>query len=184
MHICVTLPLRVKSDRWQARPYTYPKIASTLLWRHNGHDGVSNHRPRDCLLNRLFRRIQRKHQSSATLACVWGIHRWSVNSPHKGPVTRKMFPFDGVIMWCAGIFRWRCYMVIWQPRYTDSGSCFVRLRLLRLFHGPCVTVKLLGYGAGWNILAGIYMAPWPIIDNIQRYQFTDFISSLLTSICL
>ena len=41
---------------------------------------------------------QRKHQSSASLAFVWGIHRGPVNSPHKGPVTRKMFPFDDVIM--------------------------------------------------------------------------------------
>ena len=41
---------------------------------------------------------QRKHQSSALLAFVCGIHRWPVNSPHKGPVTRKMFPFDDVIM--------------------------------------------------------------------------------------
>ena len=41
---------------------------------------------------------QRKHQSSASLAFVRGIHRWPVNSPHKGPVTRKMFPFDDVIM--------------------------------------------------------------------------------------
>ena len=41
---------------------------------------------------------QRKHQSSASLASVRGIHRWPVNSPHKGPVTRKMFPFDDVIM--------------------------------------------------------------------------------------
>ena len=40
---------------------------------------------------------QRKHQSSAWLAFVWGIHRWPVNSPHKGPVTWKMFPFDDVI---------------------------------------------------------------------------------------
>ena len=41
---------------------------------------------------------QRKHQSSASLAFVQGIHRWPVNSPHKGPVTRKMIPFDDVIM--------------------------------------------------------------------------------------
>ena len=41
---------------------------------------------------------QRKHQSSASLAFVRGIHRWPLNSPHKGPVTRKMFPFVGVIM--------------------------------------------------------------------------------------
>ena len=42
----------------------------------------------------------RKHQSSASLAFVRGIHRGPVNSPHKWPVTRKMFPFDDVIMQC------------------------------------------------------------------------------------
>ena len=47
---------------------------------------------------------QRKNQSSAWLAFVSGIHRWPVNSPHKGPVTRKMFPFDDVIMIKACIF--------------------------------------------------------------------------------
>ena len=41
---------------------------------------------------------QRKHQISASLAFVRGIHRVPVNSSHKGPVTRKMFPFDDVIM--------------------------------------------------------------------------------------
>ena len=41
---------------------------------------------------------QSKHQSSASLAFVGGIHRGPVNSPHKWPVTRKMFPFDDVIM--------------------------------------------------------------------------------------
>ena len=50
---------------------------------------------------------QRKHQSSAPLAFVSGIHRssgihrWPVNSPHKGPVTQKMLPFDDVI-WSGG----------------------------------------------------------------------------------
>ena len=38
------------------------------------------------------------YQSSASLAFVRGIHRWPVNSPHKRPVTRKIFPFDDVIM--------------------------------------------------------------------------------------
>ena len=41
---------------------------------------------------------QRKHQSSVSLAFVRGIHRWPVNSPHKGPVVQKMFPFDEIIM--------------------------------------------------------------------------------------
>ena len=46
-----------------------------------------------------------KHQSSASLAFVRGIHRWPVNSSHKWPVTRKMFPFDDVIMNC----KWLTY---------------------------------------------------------------------------
>ena len=46
---------------------------------------------------------QRKHRSSASLAIVRGIHRGPVNSPHKWPVTGKMFPFDDIIMViCSG----------------------------------------------------------------------------------
>ena len=41
---------------------------------------------------------QRKHQISASLAFVRGIHRGPVNSPHKWPATRKMFLFDDAIM--------------------------------------------------------------------------------------
>ena len=41
---------------------------------------------------------KRKHQSSTSLASVRGIHRWPVNSPHKLPVRRKMFPFYDVIV--------------------------------------------------------------------------------------
>ena len=39
----------------------------------------------------------------------WGIHRWSMNSPHKWLVTRKMFPFDYVIIYavyCHWYFKW------------------------------------------------------------------------------
>ena len=41
---------------------------------------------------------QSKHQSCESLAFVWGIHWGPLNSPHKWPVTRKMSPFDDVIM--------------------------------------------------------------------------------------
>ena len=41
---------------------------------------------------------QRKHQSSASLAFVRGIHRWPVNFPHKWPVTQEMFSYDDVTM--------------------------------------------------------------------------------------
>ena len=51
---------------------------------------------------------QRKHQSSTSLAFLRGIHRGPVNSPHKLPVTRKMLPFDDVIMRRI-IFHGRCF---------------------------------------------------------------------------
>ena len=60
---------------------------------------------------------QSKHQSSASLAFVWEIHRGPVNSPHKWPVTRKMFPFDDVIMENNIITYLRTYQLI-----TDSDS--------------------------------------------------------------
>ena len=48
---------------------------NTLHWRHNDNGGVSNRQPHGCLLNRYSDADQRKHQSSASLAFVWGIHR-------------------------------------------------------------------------------------------------------------
>ena len=72
---------------------------------------------------------QRKHQSSASLAFVRGIHRGPVNSPHKWPVTRKTFPFDDVIM----IFPLRPHMCNHQsPLPTDMPKP----------HNQCI-----GYGA-------------------------------------
>ena len=59
---------------------------------------------------------QRKHQSSASLAFVRGIHRWPMNSPHKGPVTRKMFPFDDVTMTLI-IYSMLCY-ARWKNKFN------------------------------------------------------------------
>ena len=73
-------------------------IFCPLQWRHNGRDSVSNHQPHDCLLNRLFRRRSKKTSKLRVTGLCAGIHRGPVNSPHKWPVTRKMFPFDDVII--------------------------------------------------------------------------------------
>ena len=73
-------------------------FCNTLRWRHNGRDSVSNHQPHDCLLNRLFRHRSKKTSKLRVTGLCAGIHRGPVNSPHKGPVTYKMFPFDDVIM--------------------------------------------------------------------------------------
>ena len=68
----------------------------TLRWRHNERDGIWNHQPHDCLLSRLFRRRSKKTSKLRVTGLCAG--NWPVNSPHKGPVTRKLFPFDDVIM--------------------------------------------------------------------------------------
>ena len=73
---------------------------------------------------------QRKHQSSTSLAFVWGIHRGPGNSPHKWPVMQKMFPFDDVIMigfkysYTGWSFRMNVYLIPFLKQ----------LMLNRLFH--------------------------------------------------
>ena len=71
---------------------------------------------------------QRKHQSSASLAFVRGIHRGPVNSPHKWPVTRKMFPFDDVIMAPPGLEELIIQLfAVWREnlKYCDRISILV-----------------------------------------------------------
>ena len=78
----------------------------SLHCRYNDHDGVSNHQPHDCLLNRLFRRRSKKTSKLRVTGLCAGNSPGLVNSPHKGPVTRKMFPFDDVIM-CQDLLAWK-----------------------------------------------------------------------------
>ena len=78
---------------------------------------------------------QRKHQSSVSLAFVWGIHRSPVNSPHKWPVTNKMFQFDDVAMLC-----WRrrilailkCSKVATATTLSQCCQCVFSPLLLRI----------------------------------------------------
>ena len=104
-----TCPSHCQHHQWCHNPIKFHDItiatqrtllqAHTLQWRHNGHDGVSNHLPHDCLLNHLFRRRSKETSKlRVTCLCVWRIHWASVNSLHKWPVTLKMFPFDDIIM--------------------------------------------------------------------------------------
>ena len=76
---------------------------------------------------------QRKHQSFASLAFVWGNHRWPVNSLHKRPVTQKMFPFDDVIMWyqislCINIKVPR--FLLWRKVQCMASTLFYPYRLI------------------------------------------------------
>ena len=79
----------------------------SLQWRHKQHDSVANHQRRARFLSTVSSgAYQRIHQSSGSLAVVKGIHRWLVNSPHKGPVTRhrwipltKVGDAENVFIW-------------------------------------------------------------------------------------
>ena len=57
-----------------------------------------NHRRLGYLHNRLFRRRSKKISKLRVTGLYGGIHQRPVNSSHKGPVTRKIFPFDDVII--------------------------------------------------------------------------------------
>ena len=90
---------------------------------------------------------QRKHKRFASLAFVRGIHRWPVNSTHKGPVTRNFFPFDDVIMknqWYATfpfLFHWAKLHIIcfW----------FIQYKLLRNYALGAGAYVLLWCSTGW-----------------------------------
>ena len=71
---------------------------NTLRWRQNGHDSVSNHQPHHCLLNRSFGCRSKKTSKLRVTGLCAGNSSRPVNSPHKWPVTRKIIPFNDVIM--------------------------------------------------------------------------------------
>ena len=111
---------------------------------------------------------QRKHQSSASLAFVWGIHRGPVNSPHKWPATRKMSPFDDVIMitshltfvWNQDLTHWgRDKMVaIFQTTFSNA-FCLMKMYEFRLrFYwnvvpmGPVINIPALLQRMAWRLI--------------------------------
>ena len=86
----------------------FSKWVNITTTSHDCHE-VSNHRSFDCLFNSLCRPTSKKHQSPHYWPFMRGGHRWPVNSPHKGSVTRKKLPFDDVIMntWHGFLFKYR-----------------------------------------------------------------------------
>ena len=92
---------------------------------------------------------QSKHQSSASLAFVWEIHRWPVNFPHKWPVTRKIFPFDDVIMISYhGILDvWICYAM----------AKHVAIMKVNPYHDDVIKWK--HFPCYWPFVRGIHRSP-------------------------
>ena len=74
---------------FRVQTYRYAQLVANYVIPHHYNDVI---------MSAMVSQI-----TSLTIAFVWGIHRWPVDSPHKGPVTRKMFPFDDVIMLQPGV---------------------------------------------------------------------------------
>ena len=109
---------------------------------------------------------QWKYQSSASLAFVRGIYGWPVNSPHKGPVTRKMFPFDDVII--ILLITTLCHKGgkcddywIWGIMFVKHIMPGIKLECSRnskrlLIHGDVIAWKRFPYN--WPFVRGIHCA--------------------------
>ena len=88
----------LRNGHFNLKVVVYDMADIMSRWRHNGPDSVSNHQPHYCLLNRLFRRRSKETSKLRVTGLCAGSSPGPVNSPHKWPITRKMFPFDDVIM--------------------------------------------------------------------------------------
>ena len=113
-----------------------------LHWRHNDHDDFSNHQPHCCLLNLLFRHRSKKTSKLRVTGLCVGNSPWPVNSPHKWPVTRRMFPFDDVIM-RFGINNMNAYGYesLWVTDNTNScWACW------------CWNLNILGRSTIWLLM--------------------------------
>ena len=116
----------------------------SLQSRHNERDSVWNHQPRDCLLNGLFRRRSTKTSKIRITGLCAGIHRGHVNSPHKGPLTRKMFLLDDVIMlWGKRFYKFHHPGPILKKNMMSSYQC-------KNWH--CITVTNYDFHNGPHIL--------------------------------
>ena len=112
-----------------------------LQWPHNGRDSVSKHRPYDCLLNRLFIRRSKKTSKLRVTGLCARNSPGPVNSPLKGSVTRKMVPFDDVIMICFhSQYRFDPFNLVELSLNFDDFSTLRRSEIL-LHRRPLVVVN-------------------------------------------
>ena len=120
---------------------------------------------------------QRKHQSSASLAFVRGIHRWPVNSQHKGPITRKMFTFDDVIMCIETSLNDPCsdkrYIFLCSVLCSSIlGFCTIPLWYFVIEYTPFVLIAHLSQRMLWVLR--VYLQT---NENITHYQLVSSLSS-------
>ena len=123
---------------------------------------------------------QRKHQSSASLAFVRGIHRWPVNSLHKWPVMQKMFPFDDVIM-----MTFVSTSINYSSWQVNDGIFFL---FIMCMYETCYALKLEAIQMHYNRYRGrksyfIFLCSSIIFDstNIKQLRCRQLVSSITST---
>ena len=108
---------KVKRPEWTNNKHHSDVIMGTMASQITSLTIVYN--------NRLERRRSKKTSKLRVTGLCEGIHRWPVNSPHKGPVTRKMFPFDDVIMiTTAPLISRNIIFKLWQLPKRPWRECY------------------------------------------------------------
>ena len=139
----------------------------SLRWRHNERDGVSNHQPHDCLLNRLFKaHIKEASKPRNTAFCVG-------NSPVTGE-----FPAQRASNAENVSIRWRHHHHVCNLP-NDSNTCRI-CQTLNLRHIQCVVPDNKVHGSNMGpiwVLSAPHGLPWTLFSGIVchwvLYYFSD-----------
>ena len=124
------------------------KMVQTLLWRHNGRDGVSNHQPHDCLLNPLLRRRSKKTSKLRVTGLCAG------NSPVAGE-----FPAQMASNAENGSIWWR--------HHVSTGHVSLRCFAIEADIRPCNSPIQIDINTAWEH-CGVYIFV-SCMKNIKRY---------------
>ena len=124
-----------------------------------------------CLLKRLFRRRSKKTSKLRVAGLYVGNSPGPVNSPHKGPVTRKMFPFDDVIMyrvWIIASHNFQRDMIASIPRYWSDQCDVSNHNKDRQHDDLSVSVDLIGVlDRHWGEDLNEWLYPTVFVDVIS-----------------
>ena len=142
---------------------------------------------------------QRKYQSSASLAFVRGIHRWPVTSPHKGPITQRMFSFDDVNIFAGSSRRYLTTLVI--PSHVNPANgwarqCVIKLWYLNFCSESRMKMRIFfkgrhtwQYNQGNTIICVMFpcnysTVNWAIGGNVWMFSLRIVYSVVFTDICV
>ena len=162
---------------WIKKKKYWIVIKKKKQWRHNDHDGVSNHQPHGCLLNRVFRRRSKKTSKLGVTGLCVGNSPGPVNSSHKGPVTRKMFPFDDVIMgtWlsfacCKQLFNCWKHTKMDNSYMVNNIKCLIKVAAIFRPYLTDKEVKM--YGCARSTVATNAISSVPtVLTKYTLFQF-------------